>query len=99
LTHYSTYSEEEITPTAQLMLNYLLSPEFPEHAQFHKKYASRKYMKASVFCRDWALDCFPDAANDDYDSDKRRGRELCMFLDREAWLGILEEERTRKRSS
>lgn len=35
------------------MLNYILKPV--RHENFHNKYASGKYFKASTFCRDWAL--------------------------------------------
>ncbi|RPD57012.1 hypothetical protein L226DRAFT_547172 [Lentinus tigrinus ALCF2SS1-7] len=54
LAHYSSYRESEIIPTATLMLNYILKP-IP-HQSFYKKYASKKFMKASVFVRDWALE-------------------------------------------
>ncbi|CCM00725.1 uncharacterized protein FIBRA_02765 [Fibroporia radiculosa] len=54
LAHYSSYPESAIVPTANLMLNYVLKP-IP-HESFYKKYASKKYMKASVFVRQWALE-------------------------------------------
>ncbi|KAF8907491.1 cyclin-like protein [Mucidula mucida] len=53
LAHYSTYSQSEILPTANLMLNYILKP--PRHEQFHKKYAKKQNMKASEIVRGWAL--------------------------------------------
>ncbi len=46
LAHYSTYSQSEILPTANLMLNYILKP--PRHEQFHKKYAKKQNMKVRV---------------------------------------------------
>ena len=87
LVHYSCYSEEEIVPAAQLMVDFLLSPGFYDHAQFQKKYASRKYMKASVFCRNWAVDVWPDAEAATYHEggDVRRGREICLFTDVELY--------------
>ncbi|KAI0711392.1 cyclin-like protein [Earliella scabrosa] len=53
LAHYSSYRESDIIPTANLMLNYILKPV--RHQSFYKKYASKKFLKASVFVRDWAL--------------------------------------------
>ncbi|KAJ3266006.1 G2/mitotic-specific cyclin [Blyttiomyces sp. JEL0837] len=51
LAHYSGYTEEEITPCSMLMLNYLRKP--CKHESLYKKYASKKFMKASVFVKDW----------------------------------------------
>ncbi|PIL27699.1 hypothetical protein GSI_10852 [Ganoderma sinense ZZ0214-1] len=53
LAHYSSYRESDIIPTANLMLNYIIKPV--RHQSFFKKYASKKYLKASVFVREWAL--------------------------------------------
>lgn len=70
LVHYSRYSEAELLPTAQLMLDYvspsmrrsadasqvvrsLRLPE-PEHPCLHRKYAAKKYFRASELCADWA---------------------------------------------
>ncbi|GBE87395.1 hypothetical protein SCP_1100710 [Sparassis crispa] len=53
LAHYSTYPESALVPTANLMLNYVLKPV--RHQSFYKKYAAKKFFKASVFVRDWAL--------------------------------------------
>jgi len=54
LAHYSSYPESALIPTANLMLNYVLKPI--RHESFFKKYASKKYLKASIFVRQWALD-------------------------------------------
>jgi len=54
LAHYSAYSEEAILPTAAIMLNYILRPI--RHESFYKKYASRKYLKASTYVRQWAIE-------------------------------------------
>jgi hypothetical protein len=43
LTHYSGYSEEEIQPVLQLMIDYLSGPVV--HEAFFKKYASKKFLK------------------------------------------------------
>ncbi|TFY79540.1 hypothetical protein EWM64_g4472 [Hericium alpestre] len=53
LAHYSSYAESALIPTANLMLNYVLKPV--RHPSFFKKYASKKYLKASAFVREWAL--------------------------------------------
>ncbi|KAI0340363.1 hypothetical protein BDW22DRAFT_1408612 [Trametopsis cervina] len=53
LAHYSSYSERQIIPTANLMLNYILKSV--RHNSFYNKYARKKYLKSSVFVREWAL--------------------------------------------
>ncbi|MCJ1470737.1 G2/mitotic-specific cyclin [Pseudocyphellaria aurata] len=52
LTHYSGYTEEEIQPVFKLMVDYLHRPV--AHDAFFKKYASKKFLKASIFTRQWA---------------------------------------------
>ncbi|KAJ7136033.1 cyclin-like protein [Mycena epipterygia] len=54
LAHYSSYPESALLPTANLMLNYILKP--PRHEAFHHKYAGKKFSKASVYMRQWALE-------------------------------------------
>ncbi|KAJ7695488.1 cyclin-like protein [Mycena rosella] len=54
LAHYSSYPESALLPTANLMLNYVLKP--PRHEAFHHKYAGKKFSKASVYMRQWALE-------------------------------------------
>ncbi|PPR02261.1 hypothetical protein CVT24_011610 [Panaeolus cyanescens] len=53
LAHYSSYRESEILGTAKLMLNYILKPV--RHEAFYKKYAGKRYLKSSIFMREWAL--------------------------------------------
>ncbi len=53
LAHYSTYEEHELLPVAQIMVDYVLAKE-PAHDCFYRKYASKKYMKASCHVRNWA---------------------------------------------
>ncbi|KAK9447960.1 cyclin-like protein [Limtongia smithiae] len=52
LVHYSGYTEAEIKPVADLMIDYLVKPV--KHEAFFKKYASKRYMKASIIARQWA---------------------------------------------
>ncbi|PQE11189.1 G2 mitotic-specific cyclin-B protein [Rutstroemia sp. NJR-2017a BVV2] len=52
LTHYSGYNEEEIEPVFHLMVDYLARPV--SHEAFFKKYASKKFLKASILTRQWA---------------------------------------------
>ncbi|EKV04804.1 G2/M-specific cyclin NimE [Penicillium digitatum PHI26] len=52
LAHYSGYTEEEIHPVFQLMVDYLRRPV--SHEAFFKKYASKKFLKASILTRQWA---------------------------------------------
>lgn len=41
----------ELLHSVDLMLDYLAKPI--KHESFFKKYAAKKYMKASIFVRDW----------------------------------------------
>ncbi|KAF2496135.1 nime/cyclinb [Lophium mytilinum] len=52
LAHYAGYTEEEIQPVLQLMIDYLSGPV--SHEAFFKKYASKKFLKASIVLRRWA---------------------------------------------
>ncbi|KAF2145463.1 uncharacterized protein K452DRAFT_295097 [Aplosporella prunicola CBS 121167] len=52
LAHYAGYTEEEIKPVLELMIDYLKSPVV--HEAFFKKYASKKFLKASIVLRQWA---------------------------------------------
>ncbi|KAJ5567413.1 hypothetical protein N7535_006719 [Penicillium sp. DV-2018c] len=52
LAHYSGYTEAEIEPVFQLMIDYLHRPV--SHEAFFKKYASKKFLKASILTRQWA---------------------------------------------
>ncbi|KZT70475.1 hypothetical protein DAEQUDRAFT_737414 [Daedalea quercina L-15889] len=54
LAHYSSYPESALIPTANLMINYVLKPV--RHESFFKKYASKRFLKASVFVRNWATE-------------------------------------------
>ena len=49
--HYSGYTEEQMKPIVDLMLDYLKKPT--KHEALFKKYASKKFMKASIFVKDW----------------------------------------------
>ncbi|KAL2850869.1 cyclin-like protein [Aspergillus pseudodeflectus] len=52
LAHYAGYTEEEIDPVFRLMVDYLHRPVC--HEAFFKKYASKKFLKASIMTRQWA---------------------------------------------
>lgn len=51
LAHYSGWDEEGLSPCAELMLEYLRKPT--KYEAVYKKYSSRKFMKASVFVKDY----------------------------------------------
>ncbi|KAI1339587.1 cyclin-like protein [Xylariaceae sp. FL0016] len=57
LEYYAGYSEEEIEPVYELMIDYLARPVI--HEAFYKKYASKKFMKASLLTRQWAKKAAP----------------------------------------
>ncbi|KAI9851451.1 MAG: G2/mitotic-specific cyclin [Thelocarpon superellum] len=52
LSHYAGYTPMEIEPVFQLMIDYLAKPV--AHEAFFKKYASKKFLKASILTRQWA---------------------------------------------
>ncbi|MDM5133965.1 hypothetical protein OB962_23730, partial [Aeromonas piscicola] len=52
LAHYAGYTEEELDPVVQLMVDYLARPVV--HEAFFKKYANKKFLKASIISRQWA---------------------------------------------
>lgn len=52
LVHYSGYAEDEIKPVFKLMVDYLRRPV--THEAFFRKYASKKFLKASILTRQWA---------------------------------------------
>ncbi|KAF6838433.1 G2/mitotic-specific cyclin-B [Colletotrichum musicola] len=52
ITFYAGYDEDEIEPVVRLMVDYLARPVV--HEAFFKKYASKKFLKASILTRQWA---------------------------------------------
>ncbi|KAI5862708.1 A/B/D/E cyclin [Durotheca rogersii] len=52
IAYYAGYTEEEIEPVFELMVDYLARPIV--HEAFYKKYASKRFMKASLLTRQWA---------------------------------------------
>ncbi|KAI0490044.1 cyclin-like protein [Xylaria cf. heliscus] len=52
IAYYAGYTEEEIEPVFELMVDYLARPVI--HEAFYKKYASKKFLKASLVTREWA---------------------------------------------
>ncbi|KAF8828167.1 hypothetical protein HHX47_DHR4000489 [Lentinula edodes] len=63
LIHYTSYKEREIIPVAEVLLSSVISPVQVE--VLYKKYASRKFMKCSVYVRKWALARFEAGAEVD----------------------------------
>ena len=51
LIHFSGYTEGELVACVLLMLDYLQKPV--QHEAFFKKYASRKFIKSSLYVREW----------------------------------------------
>jgi len=70
LAHYSGYTEEEIQPVLALMIDYLSGPVV--HEAFFKKYASKKFLKASIVLRRWAKEYVQEYGNALQDEAKPR---------------------------
>lgn len=51
LEHFSGYTESELIGCVRLMIDFLRKPN--RHDSFYKKYAARKFMKASLFVTQW----------------------------------------------
>ncbi|KAK2591398.1 G2/mitotic-specific cyclin [Conoideocrella luteorostrata] len=52
LAYYAGYDKQEVQPVVDLMIDYLARPVV--HEAFFKKYASKKFLKASILARSWA---------------------------------------------
>ncbi|PNS19852.1 G2/mitotic-specific cyclin cdc13 [Sphaceloma murrayae] len=52
LSKYAGYTEQDIEPVFKLMVDYLSAPVV--HDAFFRKYASKKFLKASIILRQWA---------------------------------------------
>ncbi|KAK4144650.1 cyclin-like protein [Dichotomopilus funicola] len=52
LEHYAGYTEDEILPVVTLMIDYMARPVI--HEAFFKKYASKRFLKASILTRQWS---------------------------------------------
>jgi G2/mitotic-specific cyclin 1/2 len=52
LQHYSGYTETQVMDCVHLMLEYLMEST-PKHDALFKKYASKKFIKASLYVREW----------------------------------------------
>ena len=71
LIHFSGYTEKALMPCAKLMFDYL--GKTVRHDAFFKKYASKKFIKASLYCREWVKKrdrlpialCKPDPSEDE----------------------------------
>ncbi|CAK4032089.1 G2 mitotic-specific cyclin-B [Lecanosticta acicola] len=62
LSKYAGYTEREIQPVFKLMVDYLHSPVM--HEAFFRKYASKKFLKASIVLRQWAKKWAPQYLDD-----------------------------------
>ncbi|KKA30519.1 hypothetical protein TD95_003379, partial [Thielaviopsis punctulata] len=52
LVFYSGYSEDEIEPIVAILVDYMVRPT--THQAFFRKYACKKFLKASIIARSWA---------------------------------------------
>jgi len=51
--YYSNYTEAQLVPGAMLLCERLVEADF-ESVYVYKKYANKKFLRASTFARDWA---------------------------------------------
>lgn len=60
LIHYSGYQEFQVRRFSNRLLHFLQQEQ--RYLSIHRKYSSKKYMKASIFVYDWLKRHFPSAA-------------------------------------
>lgn len=60
LIHYSGYQEFQVRRLSSRLLNFLQQDQ--RYLSIHRKYSSKKYMKASVFVYDWLNRHYPTSA-------------------------------------
>ncbi|KAI9568653.1 cyclin-like protein [Boletus coccyginus] len=75
LAHYSSYAESSLLPTANLMLNYILKPV--RHESFHRKYAGKRFLKVSIWVREWALERWEESTQVSLKDDLPKLKALC----------------------
>lgn len=51
--YYSNFTEPQLVPGAMLLCERLVEADF-ESVYVYKKYANKKFLRASTFARDWA---------------------------------------------
>lgn len=61
LVHYSGYTEIEVRRYSNRLLHFLQQEQV--YLSIHRKYSSKKYMKASIFVYDWVKRHFPSASS------------------------------------
>ncbi|KAI9886425.1 MAG: hypothetical protein M1823_001743 [Watsoniomyces obsoletus] len=61
LAHYAGYTTKDMEPCFNLMVAYLAQPV--AHEAFFKKYASKKFLKASILSRQWAKKYYTNASS------------------------------------
>lgn len=91
LEHYSGYSEKQLIPCANVMLNYLFqSPS--NHESLWKKYSGRKFSKFAVLARKWAEARWPPDSRRSSDGEKGDEEPAEVGVDLAAALPILREQ-------
>ncbi|ODQ82295.1 hypothetical protein BABINDRAFT_164107 [Babjeviella inositovora NRRL Y-12698] len=64
LIHYSGgYKEDDMAEVVDMLMEYLVLPIM--HEEFFKKYASKKFMKASILARSWAKKVVADGKSEE----------------------------------
>lgn len=61
------YCKKDMISVCKMILKYIISPEI--HEDFQMKYQSKRYLRASIICKKWALKILKD-------HDKRTGRTM-----------------------
>ncbi|KAG6377902.1 hypothetical protein JVT61DRAFT_14691 [Boletus reticuloceps] len=81
LAHYSFYAESSLLPTANLMLNHILKPI--RHESFHRKYVGKRFLKVSIWVREWALERWEESTRVSLRNDLPKLKALCRAESRD----------------
>ena len=74
MTHYSGYDQEELTSVVDLVMDNLVKPT--KYDAIFKKYSSRKFMKASIFVKDWIEKHSPHSTSENGVDDEEEERSV-----------------------
>ncbi|PPQ82589.1 hypothetical protein CVT25_007103 [Psilocybe cyanescens] len=77
LEHYTMYNEKEILPVANILLDYIITHPV-QHDSLYKKYAHKRFFRASAYIQSWALELWPENGSVDLAKDVADIKEECQ---------------------
>ncbi|KAH9477616.1 G2/mitotic-specific cyclin cdc13 [Psilocybe cubensis] len=77
LEHYTTYGEKDILPIASILLEYIITNPI-QHDSLFKKYAHKRFFRASAYIQSWALELWPENGSVNLEKDVADIKEECQ---------------------